>query len=397
MKAAPPAVAVAGASELIAGAGLLALMVKVRLFDAPPPGAGLKTVMLAVPAVAMSVAGIAAVSWVSETKVVGRLAPFQRTTAPLTKPEPVTVRVKAAPPAVAVAGASELITGAGLLIVKVSPGDSPPPGAGLKTVMLAVPAAAMSVAGIAAVSWVSETKVVRRSAPFQRTTAPLAKPDPFTVRVKAAPPAVAVAGESEVIAGAGLLMVKVSPGDSPPPGAGLKTVTLAVPAVAMSVTGIAAVSWVSETKVVGRLAPFQRTTAPLAKPEPFTVRVKAAPPAVAVAGASEVIAGAGLLMVKVAAPDTASGLGFTTVMLAVPAAAMSVAGIAAVSWVSETKVVRRSAPFQRTTAPLAKPEPFTMRVKAAPPAVAVAGESELIAGTGLPQITNGSSILRPEP
>ena len=53
------------------------------------------------------------------------------------------------------------------------------------------------------------------------------------MRVKAAPPAVALVGESEVAVGAGLLMVKISAFDVPPP-ARFVTVTFTVPAVAMS-------------------------------------------------------------------------------------------------------------------------------------------------------------------
>jgi len=90
-------------------------MVKIAVLDVPPPGAGLKTVTFAVPAVATSLAGIAAVSWVLETKVVVRSLPFQRTTAPLTKFVPVMVSVNPPLPATAVAGLMLLIVGAGLL------------------------------------------------------------------------------------------------------------------------------------------------------------------------------------------------------------------------------------------------------------------------------------------
>ncbi len=79
----------------------------------------------------------------------------------------------------------------------------------------------------------------------------------------------------------------------------MKTVTCVVPAVAMSVAGIAAVSCVEETNVVVRFAPFQRTTEALTKLLPFTVNVKAAPPAVAEVGLMPVVAGTGLLTVKV--------------------------------------------------------------------------------------------------
>ena len=52
VKAAPPVVPVSGEIVLKVGAGLL--MVKVEVFDAPPPGVGLETTIEAVPAVARS-------------------------------------------------------------------------------------------------------------------------------------------------------------------------------------------------------------------------------------------------------------------------------------------------------------------------------------------------------
>jgi hypothetical protein len=68
----------------------------------------------------MSAAVMEAVSWVAETYVVVLLAPFQRTMEPLIKLAPVTVRVKAEPPAVAEVGLTELRVGAGLRISKLS-------------------------------------------------------------------------------------------------------------------------------------------------------------------------------------------------------------------------------------------------------------------------------------
>jgi hypothetical protein len=95
------------------------------------------------------------------------------------------------------------------LIVKVRALEVPPPGAGLNTVTCAVPATAISDAGIAAVSRVEETNVVTRSAPFQRTTEFVTKPLPFTVNVNAAPPAVRDVGLRLVVVGTGLLIVNV--------------------------------------------------------------------------------------------------------------------------------------------------------------------------------------------
>jgi hypothetical protein len=87
----------------------------------------------------------------------------------------------------------------------------PPPGAGLNTLTDAVPATALSAAGIAAVNRVAETYVVVRSAPFQRTTELDTKLVPFTVNVNALPPAVAEVGLRLVATGMGfaLLIVKV--------------------------------------------------------------------------------------------------------------------------------------------------------------------------------------------
>ena len=98
--------------------------------------------------------------------MVGRSDPFQRTTDPLTKFEPLTVRVKAGPPAVAEAGLMLASTGAGLMIAKATSFELPPPGAGLKTVTEAEPAPATSLAGMDAVNRLPLAKLVARLLPF---------------------------------------------------------------------------------------------------------------------------------------------------------------------------------------------------------------------------------------
>jgi hypothetical protein len=136
------------------------------------------------------------------------------------------------------------------LIVKVAAFDVPPPGVGLKTVTLAVPADAISEARMEAVSRVEERYVVVLACPFHWTVELDSKLLPVTVRVKAEPPAVVEEGEIPDNDGAGLdgvLMVKVIDPEVPPPGVGLKTVTLAVPGDAMSEARMDAVSWVGET------------------------------------------------------------------------------------------------------------------------------------------------------
>ena len=176
-----------------------------------PPPAGFVTVTFTVPAVAISAAGIVATIWVLVTED-GVIAGFDPkfTVAPATKPVPVRVNVKATPPTVAEVGAREVSVGAeAALIAKDTDADVPPPGAGFVTVTVAVPAVAISAAVIAAVSCVALTNVVVLAAPLNFTTDVDTKPVPFTVRVKAAPPAVALVGKREVSVGAGLLMVKV--------------------------------------------------------------------------------------------------------------------------------------------------------------------------------------------
>ena len=82
-------------------------------------------------------------------------------------------------------------------------------GVEVVTVTAGVPAEAMSVAGIAAVSWVAETRVVVRADPAKLTTEVETKPVPLTVKVNPGSPAVFVSGERVVMAGTGLLTVSV--------------------------------------------------------------------------------------------------------------------------------------------------------------------------------------------
>src|SRR5947207_3231452 len=88
-------------------------IVSVSAFEAPPPGGGLRTVTLAVPAAAISLAEIVARSCVRLTNVVGRLAPFHWITELETKLAPLAVRRKPGAPAATVLGRSEASEGAG--------------------------------------------------------------------------------------------------------------------------------------------------------------------------------------------------------------------------------------------------------------------------------------------
>ena len=89
------------------------------------------------------------------------------------------------------------------------------------------------------------------------------------------------------------IIVKVIALEAPPPGAGLNTVTSALPEAAMSLARIWAVSIVELTNVVPRGAPFQRISEAVTNPAPFTVKIKSEPPAGTEVGATEVIDGCG--------------------------------------------------------------------------------------------------------
>jgi hypothetical protein len=126
--------------------------------EVPPPGAGLNTVTLTVPVDVISAAEIAVVNLPLFTNVVGRVEPFHCTAELDIKLEPFSVSVKDEPPTVVELGAMDVRLGTGLggggaaAIVKVWVLEVPPPGAGLNTVMAAVPDETMSPARVAAVS-----------------------------------------------------------------------------------------------------------------------------------------------------------------------------------------------------------------------------------------------------
>jgi hypothetical protein len=105
--------------------------VRVIALEVPPPGVGLKTVIINDPGWRMSSFLIIAVNCVELTKVVLWLEPLRRTLEPATKLDPLTVRVKSGPSSRIAVGLSELMTGTGLLMANGT-GDevSGPPTAG---------------------------------------------------------------------------------------------------------------------------------------------------------------------------------------------------------------------------------------------------------------------------
>lgn len=90
-------------------------------------------------------------------------------------------------------------------------------------------------------------------------TAPLTKLLPLAVRVIVPLPAAAEFGVSDDKTGSGLdgaVIVNPNTPEAPPPGAGLKTFTCAVPTAAKSLVGIDALNSVAETNVVVFEMPF---------------------------------------------------------------------------------------------------------------------------------------------
>ena len=86
-------------------------MVKVWVFDVPPPGEGLTTVTEAVPTLAISVVLIVAVRDEEETNVVEREAPFQFTVELAMKFVPLMVSVNDEPPADVEPGLKDVVVG----------------------------------------------------------------------------------------------------------------------------------------------------------------------------------------------------------------------------------------------------------------------------------------------
>jgi hypothetical protein len=188
------------------------VMVRVLPADVPPPGAGVTTVIVRVPADARSAAVNSAVNEVADTYVVGRAEPSTRT---------VEFGVKFAPLAVSVTDDAPMPTDDGEMLVSVGAAggdvtvsvmlfDVPPPGVGLKTEIACEPTDVTSDASRAAVNEVAVPKVVTRSVPSRRTMAPLTKPLPVTVTVKAALPAAMLTGVIAAATGTGFATVSVA-------------------------------------------------------------------------------------------------------------------------------------------------------------------------------------------
>ena len=153
-------------------------------------------------------------------------------------PVPFNVMIKPEVLAKAVVEESVVSAGTGFPTVKLSSAEVPPPGVGVKTDNFKAPAVAKSVTVKVIPSCVAEVKVVARSAPLTRTTEFGRNLLPVNVNGVAGLFSKAEILSSEVKTGTGLLMPKFTVAEVPPPGAGLKTVRAADPALEISAAEI---------------------------------------------------------------------------------------------------------------------------------------------------------------
>jgi len=127
--------------------------------------------------------------------------------------------------------------------------------------------------------------------PFHSTVSPETKFAPLTVSVKVAPSAGALDGDSPLREGTGGLIAKFRELDVPPPA--VRTVTAAVPMVAIKPAGTAAATCVELPKVVARALPFHSTVFPEIKLLPLTINVNALLPTFLLEGERELSIGTG--------------------------------------------------------------------------------------------------------
>jgi len=290
------------------------------------------------------------------------------------KPVPYMFSVKAVLPATATPGLRMAIVGSGGLMVKTAAEELP---VMLLTVTLAVPTLAIRAAGTVAVICVALMNVAANCVAPKATVEVEVKLLPFTVSVKAAPPAMALAGLRLVIVGAGGLTVKATPRDIP---LTLLTVMLAVQKLAIRLAGIAAVNCFELTNETVNGVAFHRAVEAEVKLVPLTVSVKAVLPAMADAGLRLSIEGGGGRTVKASVDEIP--LRSFTVMLVVPALTIREAGTTAVSCSALTYFVTSAVVPHIAFEVEVKFEPLMVSVKPLPPAMAELGFSEEVAGGG---------------
>ena len=124
------------------------IIVKFKIFEEPPPGAGLNTIIKEDPSTVRAEAGTVTLSWPELINWGVRVVPLKLTEDVATKLVPVRVTTVSGLPAMTELGVKEVKDGTGLLTVNIMPLVMPPPGDGLVTEMAYNPAEVIKDAGI---------------------------------------------------------------------------------------------------------------------------------------------------------------------------------------------------------------------------------------------------------
>lgn len=258
--------------------------------------------------------------------------PLNFTTAPDAKLVPVTIKVLAALPVIAIEGDMLVIVGLAVLVETVNVDEPETCPLGFVTVTKKLPLFEKLEEGSDAVNCVEDTNVVETDEPLNLTVAPETKFVPFTVSVIAELPITADDGEMLDIVGALVELTTVKVIDPETKPLGFVTVTKKLPELAKLEVGIAAVSCVEETNVVETGDPLNLTTAPDAKLLPVTVKVIPELPITADVGDKLEIMGTLELVptLNVRDPETVAS-GFNTVIGKLPETARLEAGIEAIN------------------------------------------------------------------
>lgn len=326
----------------------------------------MKTLIVSVPSTAISLAGIAAVNCVAPRKVVVRFELLNCTTELERKFVPSTVSVNAESPACLLIGEMLVIVGTGFSTENDWLPDVPPPGALFVTVKLLVPNAAPTLIVMFAVRLSERLTVVEFTTMLSPTftlLTPVMKPDPVN-------PTFSVCNRFPLVGfrltkvGAGLLTVKLTFTDVPPPGPLFVTEKFLPPNAAPALIVMFAVRLSERLTVVVftvMLSPTFTLLTPLIKPDPLnpTLSVCSRFPLV---GLMLVSAGAGLFtvnpFVSVAVPPP--GVAFVTETFLWPTAAPALIVMFAVRLSERLTAVETTvmlSPKLTLLTPLMKPDP----------------------------------------
>ena len=329
--------------------------------------AELVTVTLRGPTVAVAATLMVAVIWVAELIVAAVTVtpvPLKATVAVEANAVPVRTTVCVPAPWPRTSGVMPFTVRVAALTIENPVSSAPVPPSELVTVidrvLIVAFAATVTLTSIsAALSTVTELMVI--PVPEKTTDAPAAKPVPRTVTTLETEPTASEVGAALVGTGRTLTVRAPAVDDVPP--SGLSTVTVRGPTAAATSAAMATVSWVSDWTVAAPTVspvPLKDTVAPLWKPVPVMVNVRATAPWPITLGDSVDATGRATTEIASAAVAVPVSV-FVTVMLRGPSWASTATASESVMSVSETMTgvpdSETPAPDSETVAPGLKPVP----------------------------------------